>query len=205
MECAHEGLNGFASDCVVVRVAFGLHINPVEPQCVLIDHAINAAVARTANTTPSLFRAAVAHREEQLDHCFFEEVGMALTQPLGECCAYIVLDPVYPVLNLLDGFKFFHHWNAGGQGFFGLYLLLGLGPVLGEELMRLAVVDSIWVVLKPLSAGIGDAVVALGWPADPVGAREVAEDPPHPLFIMQSPELSVSSRADSESPAWSAA
>ncbi|MNI78191.1 hypothetical protein D3C73_1345440 [compost metagenome] len=62
-------------------------------------------------------------------------------------------------------------------------LILRFGPVLGEDGVGLAVVDSLRIVLQPLPTHVRDAVVSLDRAVDPVGARQVAEDPAHALLV----------------------
>src|SRR5713226_6644072 len=62
------------ANCVLRNVTLCLDINPVKPQSILIDYAIDAPVARTTDNFPGLLpRTAVAHREEQCDDEAFKK------------------------------------------------------------------------------------------------------------------------------------
>jgi len=131
MERTHKRLHGFAPHRVAVG-ALCLAIDPVKAECILLDHAINAAVVGAADASATLFGAAVAHLQQELDHCYFEEVGMSFAQPLDERRSYLVVDAVDPVLDLLNGFQLLRCWKAASKRLLGRYRLLGLGQVAGQ-------------------------------------------------------------------------
>ncbi|GAC49573.1 hypothetical protein GOACH_15_00650 [Gordonia aichiensis NBRC 108223] len=62
MQRADECLDVGAAHGVPLPVPLRLHVDLVEAKCVLIDDAIDAAIARPAKSGCLLFGAAVSHR-----------------------------------------------------------------------------------------------------------------------------------------------
>src|SRR3546814_15360602 len=53
---------------VARRITFGLDVNPVKSQLILIDHTINAIVSAAPERTPSFSnRSAIAHGKQKVD------------------------------------------------------------------------------------------------------------------------------------------
>src|SRR3546814_15011253 len=71
------------TSAVARRITFGLDVNPVKSQLILIDHTINAIVSAAPERTPSFSnRSAIAHGKQKVDD-----------QPLKEvrwCCAHTI-------------------------------------------------------------------------------------------------------------------
>jgi len=86
-ECAGEGLQLPAADAVVLAVALGPEVDGIEAEGVLVDHAVDAAVA-AAPDPHAAAAGAVAHGEQQLHHELLEgrrrEGAEAPQQFLGE-------------------------------------------------------------------------------------------------------------------------
>lgn len=70
-ECAGEGLQLLAADAVVLAVALGPEVDGIEAEGVLVDHAVDAAVA-AAPDPHAAAAGAVAHGEQQLHHELLE-------------------------------------------------------------------------------------------------------------------------------------
>src|SRR4051794_21755690 len=91
VEAAEEIANGSRADIVAQCVALGLNIHPVEAQIILIDHAINAVVAATANSASGVRHGpAKTHAQKQIDDEPLEEIrrgaANALQKVLGKRC-----------------------------------------------------------------------------------------------------------------------
>src|SRR5690606_22697409 len=74
-----------AADAVTLCVPFRLHINDVEAERILLDDAVNPAVAGMADSASHLLTAAaIAHRDEQIDDQCFEECGRQFADALEQ-------------------------------------------------------------------------------------------------------------------------
>lgn len=70
-----EALDLFSPD--VALPAFGLHIDHIQPEAVLVDHAVDPFVVRLLGDLGGFFaRAAVAHCEKKIDHELFKVIGI---------------------------------------------------------------------------------------------------------------------------------
>src|SRR3546814_9524599 len=80
VKTAEEIADRAGTYAVARRITFGLDVNPVKSQLILIDHTINAIVSAAPERTPSFSNlSAIAHGQQKVDD-----------QPLKEvrwCCA----------------------------------------------------------------------------------------------------------------------
>ena len=75
LEAAGERLEIRPTNCVIGRPPLGLDVDRVEPELVLVDHAVDAVVAGPANVSRRILclRAAVAHRYQKVEDELLEE------------------------------------------------------------------------------------------------------------------------------------
>jgi hypothetical protein len=73
LQGADEGLHLGALDCGVAVVALGLYADQIESKGVLADHAVEAAVARSAGVCQQGLAPPVAHGAQQQQAETFEE------------------------------------------------------------------------------------------------------------------------------------
>jgi hypothetical protein len=90
LERAHERLDVRPANRMV-GPSLGLHVDHVQPEPVLVDHAVQALVAGAAKALGGvLTRAAVAHRQQHVQHDGLKEVRRLVEDPaehlLGERC-----------------------------------------------------------------------------------------------------------------------
>src|SRR5699024_152205 len=76
-----EGLDLRAADGGVGGVALGLDVDTGQAEGVLVDDTVDAAIVGELGSGGVTFRAAIAHRDEQIEHCLFEECGIVGVQP----------------------------------------------------------------------------------------------------------------------------
>ena len=64
VETAKEITYGTGSNAIVELVSFGLYVNTIKPQCVLVNNTIYAVVTCLANCTPCFSKcSAISHRQ----------------------------------------------------------------------------------------------------------------------------------------------
>ncbi len=91
VKAAEEIPDRSGPNVVAICVAFGLNVNPVEPEGVLVDHAIDAVVAAAANRAACIDGGpAKAHAKQQIHNKTLEKVrrcsANAVEKLLGKRC-----------------------------------------------------------------------------------------------------------------------
>src|SRR3546814_194233 len=79
---------------VARRITFGLDVNPVKSQLILIDHTINAIVSAAPERTPSFSnRSAIAHGKQKVDDQPLKEVRWCCAHTIQQILCQRSLDP----------------------------------------------------------------------------------------------------------------
>src|SRR3546814_19110040 len=85
VKTAEEIADRAGTYAVARRITFGLDVNPVKSQLILIDHTINAIVSAAPERTPSFSnRSAIAHGKQTVDDQQLNEVRWGCAHPIQQ-------------------------------------------------------------------------------------------------------------------------